>query len=53
MKCLEAAVRIVGFKYKIDPQRVLFRIVYQHNATPPDLKLTVLQDAVLWFDRAG
>jgi hypothetical protein len=45
--------KVVGFKYKIAPQRILFRISYQHNANPPDLKLKVLQDPSLWFDRVG
>jgi hypothetical protein len=39
-----AALGGEGKKFKLDPQRILFSLQWLHNATPPDLHLSVAQD---------
>ena len=42
-----------GKKFKIDPQRLLYSLQWQHNATPPDLHLQLVQEPREWFDRVA
>jgi hypothetical protein len=37
-------------KCKLDPQRILFSLQYQHNAIPPDFYLVLIRDPRLWFE---
>jgi hypothetical protein len=44
---------IDGMKFKIDPQRLLYSLQWQHNGTPPDLHLQLVRDPATWFDIVG
>ena len=36
-------------KFKLDPQRILFRLQYEHNGVPPDFVLVLVRDPRPWF----
>jgi hypothetical protein len=42
-----------GRKFKIDPQRLLYSLQWQHNGTAPDLHLQLVRDPATWFDIVG
>jgi hypothetical protein len=40
---------IDGCKFKLDPQRLIYSLQWQHKAEPPDFELVLMQqDAALW-----
>jgi len=37
-------------RFKIDPERLLYSLLWKHNGKPPDLHLQLVRDPTLWFD---
>jgi hypothetical protein len=45
-----AAIGAGAKKFKVDPQRLLYSLQWNHNGTPPDFHLQLATEPALWFD---